>query len=91
MGKTRSQDAETQLLPATASRKGLGGLPLGSLQSRAAARSLIAARQKSEQDGLRFQTVSVLDGKRADLTGLADKINEARRKNHEAWKLSVGL
>lgn len=65
-------------LPATDSGPRPGAFPLGSAQSRAAARSLLAARKASEDDEMRFQTVSILDGKPANLNGLAETIRAAR-------------
>jgi hypothetical protein len=44
MIKTRSERTEAPFLPATAAGKGLGDLPLGSAQSRAAARALLERR-----------------------------------------------
>jgi hypothetical protein len=49
MNKGRLDRTETPFLPATAAEKGLGGFPLGSLRSRAAARSLLADRKEAEQ------------------------------------------
>ena len=69
--------------PLGATDQGLrpGGFPLGSALSRAAARSLLAARKVNEE-AVDFQTVSILDGKpaRFDGTGLAEALNAARRK-----------
>jgi protein-disulfide isomerase-like protein with CxxC motif len=64
-------------LPATAAARRLGDLPLGSLQSRAAARSVIAARAASEEGGLLFQTKFIVDGKRVNFDDLADQIRGA--------------
>lgn len=73
--------AEKPFLPATSARKGLGSIPVGSAQSRAAARSLLAAREASEGEcGLHFQAVSILDGKAVDLSGLAERIALARKR-----------
>ena len=52
MTETRTNRAESPVLPATASIHGLGDLPLGSPQSRAAVRSLIEARGASEEEGM---------------------------------------
>jgi hypothetical protein len=49
--------------------------PLRSLQSRAAARSLLDARKASAEDGLRFQVVSILDGKPMNLDCSAARIS----------------
>lgn len=51
MRETRTERAEGLSLPATAAAKGLGMLPLGSAHSRAAARSLIAARKAIQGEG----------------------------------------
>ena len=61
-------------LPATDSGPRPGAFPLGSAQSRAAARSLLSARKASEEDEIRFQTVSILDGKPVNFNGLAEMI-----------------
>jgi hypothetical protein len=50
---------------------------LGSAHSRAAARSLLAARRASE-DELRFRVVSVVDGRPVNLDGLAEGLRAAR-------------
>jgi hypothetical protein len=78
MTETRAERTEWLSLPATALHSRLGDLPLGSLQSRAATRSLIAARKACEEDGLRFQVVSIVDGKPVNLGGLAEQMGEAR-------------
>ncbi len=52
MTETHKTRIESSSLPATASTHGLGDLPIGSLQSRAAARSLIEARGIAEEDGM---------------------------------------
>ena len=80
MTETRTERRDRPFLPATASAKRLGDLPLGSPQSRAAARSLLDARKASEEDELRFQVVSILDGKPVNLDGLAERIREARAR-----------
>ena len=49
MNKGRVDRAESPFLPATAAEKGLGGLPLGSMRSRAAARSLADDRKAAEK------------------------------------------
>src|SRR5271155_2447677 len=69
-------------LPATDSGVRPGAFPLGSAQSRAAARSLVAARKASEENELRFQVVSVVDGARVNLDGLAEKLRAARMNAH---------
>jgi hypothetical protein len=57
----------------------IGPSLLGSAQSWVAARTLLVARESEE---LRFQTVSVLDGKPVKLDGLADAIRAARTAVH---------
>lgn len=56
-----------------------GGFPLGSVQSRAAARALLVARRANEEQ-LRFRVVSVLDGKPVNLDGLAERLRAARMR-----------
>ena len=56
-----------------------GGFPLGSAQSRAAARALLAAREANEEQ-LRVQCVSVVDGRPVYLDGLAERLNAARKR-----------
>jgi hypothetical protein len=70
-----------QILPATAAGRALGSFPLGSTQSRAAARALFAARKEREKDkGIGVLTGSFVDGKRVNLSGLAETIRAARLK-----------
>jgi hypothetical protein len=66
---------ETPLLPATASSKRLGDLPLSSARSRAVARSLLAARMEVEEER-----------RRGSLDGLAERLRAARSVvwNHES-------
>lgn len=54
MTEPRTERTEGPLLPATASAKGLAAFPLGSMQSRAAARSLLDARRAAEGEGTLF-------------------------------------
>jgi len=54
-----------------------GAFPLGSPQSRAAARAVLVAR---EADKLRFQVVSAVDGSRVNLDGLAEAVRAARMR-----------
>ncbi len=61
--------------------------PLGSAQSRAAARALLVAREREE---VRYQVVSILDGKPANLDGLAELIRAARMK-HETGESTDSL
>jgi hypothetical protein len=51
MNGSRKESTERPLLTATAAGKGLGDLPIGSAQSRAAARALLTARQGIEAEG----------------------------------------
>jgi len=52
-----------------------GEYPLGSTQSRAAARAMLEARKAGE---LRFEAVSILDGSRLNCDGLAEVIRKVR-------------
>jgi hypothetical protein len=65
-----------------------GGFPLGSAQSRAAARAMLAARKASEE-GPHFQVVtrSIVDGSRLNLDGLAERLGAALKRN-EAGQLT---
>jgi hypothetical protein len=60
-------------LRATDSGLRLAEYPLGTRQSRAAARALLEARKLSEDDGLRFQVVSIVDGSPVNFDELASK------------------
>ena len=51
MTEPRTERIEAPFLPATASAEGLAAFPLGSMQSRAAARSLLDARRATEGEG----------------------------------------
>jgi hypothetical protein len=72
--------APQERLPATDSGPRPGAFPLGSAQSRAAVRSMVEARDASEEDEIRFQMVSILDGKPVNLSGLAESIRAARMR-----------
>jgi hypothetical protein len=72
MTRTRTERTEWPILPATAAGKGLGSLPIGSAQSRAAARALMTARKHSEAE-------EQWD-KESDVTGLAEAICTARER-----------
>jgi hypothetical protein len=68
---------EEPFLTATASAQGLGGFPIGSLESRAAARCLIAARATlratlGEEQGVTFVCVDVVTGKIVNLKAPAE-------------------
>ena len=63
-------------LGATLSGPRPGCFPLGSAQSKAAARALLVARKASEEE-LRFKVVSIVNGSRVNLDGLADRIKSA--------------
>ena len=54
MWDNRDNRAEQLVLPATDSNSGPAAFPLGSLQSRAAARRLIQAREDKEDSGTLF-------------------------------------
>jgi hypothetical protein len=71
-----------EFLRATKSGLRPGVFPLGSAQSRAAARSLLAARKASEEDETRFQCCSIMDGKPVNFDGLAETIRLARMRDH---------
>jgi hypothetical protein len=59
-----------------------GVFPIGSAQSRAAARSLLATRRAREgEQGFRFVTRSILDGKRVNFDGIAETIRAARMRD----------
>lgn len=52
--------------------------PLGSVQSRAAARAMLEARRENE-GGVRFVAVSILDGSVVNFGGLAEQIRAERK------------
>jgi hypothetical protein len=56
MTNSQLNGSQTRLLAATAAGNGIGDLSLGSLQSRAAARSLIAAREATGGEGILFRS-----------------------------------
>ena len=70
MKESSTKRTERPLMPATASSLGLGDLRLGSLQSRAAARSLLEAGESSEEEeeegGILYRTMSILDERNPD-------------------------
>lgn len=66
-----------QGLGATDGMPRAGNFKLGSAQSRAAARAMLEARNAGE---LRFQVVSVVDGSRVNLGGLAEVIHAGRMR-----------
>jgi hypothetical protein len=77
----RLERTELPSLPATAQSHGLGNHPLGSAQSRAAARSLVAAREDAEEEGgVRFQCVSILDGKPIDWDAPPEPTKATKKK-----------
>ncbi len=59
-----------------------GCFPLGSAQSRAAARSLLEARKASEK-GLHFEVRFLVDGKPVNLEGLAETIRDAKGQSKD--------
>ncbi len=83
MNKNRTGRTRRPLLLATALGKGLGCFPLGSAQSRAAARSLVTAQQESETE----------DGwdKELDCTGLAERLKAARERKRQHAESGEGL
>lgn len=72
MRETRTERAQGPLVPATAARKGLGCLPVGSAASRAVARALAKARQEIEAEGIWDQPL--------DCSGLAERLRAARQR-----------
>ncbi len=70
-----------QRLGATDSGSRPGCFPIGSPLSRAAARAMLAAREASDDGGLCFQVVSVVDGKSVNLGGLAGRLRAAIDRN----------
>ena len=59
MTNSQLNGTQTRLLPATAAGNGIGDLSLGSLQSRAAARYLIAAREAMDGEGIVFRVLVI--------------------------------
>lgn len=59
MTESRTECMERPFLPATASAKWLASFPLSSIQSRAAARSLLDARRAAKGEGTLVRIVSV--------------------------------
>jgi hypothetical protein len=76
-----------KVLGATDSGLKPSAYPLGSWQSRAAARAMLVARKADE---LRFEAVSILDGSRLNLDGLAEALRAARMRNR-AGELPAAL
>ena len=72
MRETRTERAESPLLAATVASKGLGYLPIGSEQSRAAARALVGARMTAPDDELRIVVRSIVTGERVNLQETGD-------------------
>jgi hypothetical protein len=83
MSNSRINGAETRLLPATATASSFEGYPVGSLQSRAAARSLVAERQRISKLG---PFASLL----ASLRPFSPAESEALRKGIIAARARVG-
>jgi hypothetical protein len=77
-------------LGATDSGARPGCFPLGSPQSRAAARSMLAARRASEQSKSGIQVVYRADGAVAEIRGLAETIRAARKEEDRIWQLEFG-
>jgi hypothetical protein len=69
--KNSEKDREIPLLPATAGRLNLGGVPLGSATSRAAARRLLKQRESEQNNGLRFQSFHIVTGEPIDFDAMA--------------------
>lgn len=72
MRETRTERAEGPLVPATAARKGLGCLLVGSAASRAVARALAKARQESEAEDIWDKPLGS--------DGLAERMRAARQR-----------
>jgi hypothetical protein len=66
-------------LGATDSGPRPGRFPLGSVQSRAAARAMLEARDANKEE-FSVQSYSVVDGKPVDFDGLAETIRAARMR-----------
>jgi hypothetical protein len=81
MTKTRLERTERPFLGATAAGKGLGGLPLGSPQSRAAARALLTSRQETEAEDDDWDREP--DWSKIDIAG---ELAAARARNHARWQ-----
>jgi hypothetical protein len=75
-------------LGATNSGPRPGSFPLGSAQSRAAARAMLVARDSEEQ--FRVQCYSIVDGQPINFDGLAEAIRAARMKD-QAREFPVSL
>ena len=65
-------------LGATDSGPRPGAFPVGSVQSRAAARSMLMARRSSEEDEQSFEVVYGAKGSVVEIRGLADAISATR-------------
>src|SRR5580704_2406583 len=63
-----------------------GCFPLGSAQSRAAWRSLLAAG-KAGEDGIRFRRCSIINGEPVNFDGLAERLRGAWKKAGRIWEL----
>ena len=75
-------------LGATESSPRPGAFPVGSTQSRAAARAMLERWKANEELG--FRVVSIADRKRVNLDGLAEQLSAAI-KNHESGASSDSL
>jgi hypothetical protein len=74
MSRTRTEGTERHAPSATAAGRGLGNLPVGSAVSRAAARSLVIARQSEAEEDW-----DTLDPP----TGIAEILEEGWSRRHE--------
>lgn len=71
---------EERLL-ATDSSPRPGHLPVGSVQSRAAARALLTARNAKDRDEAGFKVIYRADGSVGEIHGLADVLRAARMRH----------
>ncbi len=81
MRETCVERAQRPFLPATAAGKGLGDLPLGSPQSKAAARLLLASRQRIEAEDDEWDKEP--DSRKIDIAGI---LAAARERAHARWR-----
>jgi hypothetical protein len=85
---TSPNQTDNPLLIATASALGLGDLPIGSLESRAAARSLMAVRTHvEEQQNFRSAVTHDIYGNEINLQAM---VEEEQQKEAEARRLAPG-
>lgn len=83
MIETRTERTGRPSLRATAAGRGLGCFPLGSPQSRAAARALVAARRESEAEDDWDKSL--------DCTGIAEALEAARERSRQREERAEAL